>query len=101
MIFSAISCLLLIAAALMAGVHAGAASLPIGAKHLGVANVPELVATVHFVPDKGLDNPNAGRAFLFVPKAAVFEENGHSYAWVVNSESKVSRRPQSSSAARR
>ncbi len=54
---------------------------------------PELVATVHFVPDQGLDNPNAGRAFLFVPKAAVFEENGHGYAWVVDGKSKVSRRP--------
>jgi RND family efflux transporter MFP subunit len=53
---------------------------------------PELVATVHFVPDKGLDNPNAGRSFLFVPKSAVFEENGHAYAWVVGPGSKVTRR---------
>ena len=31
---------------------------------------PELVATVHFLPDKALNNPDAGRSFLFVPKAA-------------------------------
>ena len=53
---------------------------------------PELVATVHFLPDKALNNPNASRAFLFVPKAAVFEENGHSYAWVLDGKSRVTRR---------
>ena len=40
---------------------------------------PELVATVHFLPDKALNNPDASRSFLFVPKAALFEENGHEY----------------------
>lgn len=45
---------------------------------------PELVATVHFLPDKALNNPNANRAFLFVPKAAVVEENGHTNVWVVD-----------------
>src|SRR5918997_4653068 len=44
---------------------------------------PELVATVHFLPDKAIQNPDASRAFLFVPKAALFEEDGHSFAWVV------------------
>ncbi len=53
---------------------------------------PELVATVHFLPDKALNNPNANRPFVFVPKSAVFEENGHSYAWVVDSKSRISRR---------
>jgi RND family efflux transporter MFP subunit len=53
---------------------------------------PELVATVHFLPDKALNNPNANRSFLFVPKAAIFEENGHSHVWVVDSQSKISRR---------
>ena len=53
---------------------------------------PELVATVHFLPDKALHNPNANRGFLFVPKAAVVEENGQSYAWVVDSRSVVTRR---------
>jgi RND family efflux transporter MFP subunit len=54
---------------------------------------PELVATVHFLPDKALKNPNATGSFLFVPKAAVFEENGHDYAWVVDSHSKLHKRP--------
>ncbi len=53
---------------------------------------PELVATVHFLPDKALNNPDAARPFLFVPKAAVFEENGHAFAWVVVSGSKVTKR---------
>jgi RND family efflux transporter MFP subunit len=53
---------------------------------------PELVATVHFLPDKALKNPNAGQPYLFVPKAAVFEESGHAYAWVVDARSRVSRR---------
>ncbi len=45
---------------------------------------PELVATVHFLPDDAVNNPNAGKAFLFVPKAALIEEAGHTYAWVVD-----------------
>jgi RND family efflux transporter MFP subunit len=53
---------------------------------------PELVATVHFLPDKALNNPNANRAFLFVPKAAVIEENGHSVVWVVNDKSRITKR---------
>jgi len=53
---------------------------------------PELVATVHFLPDKGLNNPNAGRSYLFVPKSAVLEENGHQYAWVVDGKSRLGRR---------
>ena len=53
---------------------------------------PELVATVHFLPDKALGNADASRPFLFVPKAAVFEENGHAFAWVVGPGSKVSKR---------
>lgn len=53
---------------------------------------PELVATVHFLPDKALQNPNASRAFLFVPKSALFEENGHSFVWVVDEKSRVARR---------
>ncbi len=53
---------------------------------------PGLAATVHFLPDKALNNPNASRAFVFVPKAALFEENGHEYAWVVDSRSAVRKR---------
>jgi RND family efflux transporter MFP subunit len=53
---------------------------------------PELVATVHFLPDKALNNPDASRAFLFVPKAALFDENGHEYAWIVDDRSCVRKR---------
>ena len=53
---------------------------------------PELVATVHFLPDKALNNPDASRSFLFVPKAALFEENGHEYVWVVDGRSTVRKR---------
>ncbi len=53
---------------------------------------PELVATVHFLPDKSLNRPDAAKAFLFVPKAAIFEASGHSFAWVLDDKSRVSRR---------
>ncbi len=53
---------------------------------------PELVATVHFLPDKALNNPDASRSFLFVPKAAIFEENGHAYTWVVGKGSRLRKR---------
>jgi RND family efflux transporter MFP subunit len=44
---------------------------------------PELVATVHFLPDKALKSPDAGKAYLFVPKAAIVEEAGHSFAYLM------------------
>ena len=53
---------------------------------------PELVATVHFLPDKALKNDNARQSFLVVPKTALFEENGHTLAWLVDSKSKVAKR---------
>ncbi len=53
---------------------------------------PELVSTVHFLPDKAVKNPNADKPSLFVAKKAIFEENGHSYAFVVDSRGLVSRR---------
>jgi RND family efflux transporter MFP subunit len=53
---------------------------------------PELVATVHFLPDKALNNPDAGRASLFVAKAAILEESGHSRVWVVDAKSVVRKR---------
>jgi RND family efflux transporter MFP subunit len=53
---------------------------------------PELVATVHFLPDKALNNPDASRSFLFVPKVALFDENGHGYAWVVDGRSCLHKR---------
>jgi RND family efflux transporter MFP subunit len=42
---------------------------------------PELVATVHFLPDRALKAPDAGKAYLFVPKSAIVEEGGHSFAY--------------------
>jgi RND family efflux transporter MFP subunit len=54
---------------------------------------PELVATVHFLPDRSVNNPNAGKAFLFVPKTAVVDEAGHSYAWIVDEKGSVHKRP--------
>jgi RND family efflux transporter MFP subunit len=53
---------------------------------------PDLAATVHFLPDKALENPNAGKSFLFVPKAAIVEENGFQYAWVLAPNGSVSRK---------
>ncbi len=53
---------------------------------------PELVATVHFLPDKAVNNPNAGKTFLFVPKAALVEENGHTHVWTVDAKGIAQRR---------
>lgn len=50
---------------------------------------PELVATVHFLPDKAIANPTSGRTFIYVQKAAVVERGGHSYAWVVDDKNKA------------
>ncbi len=44
---------------------------------------PELVATVHFLPDKALKAPDAGKAYLFVAKSAIVEEGGRSYVYVI------------------
>ena len=44
---------------------------------------PELAATVHFLPSKTGNSPDAGRSYLFVPKSAVFQENGHDHVWVI------------------
>jgi RND family efflux transporter MFP subunit len=53
---------------------------------------PELASTVHFLPDKALNNPDASRAFVFVPKAALFEENGHTYVWILDGRSTTKKR---------
>jgi RND family efflux transporter MFP subunit len=47
---------------------------------------PELVATVHFLPDKALKAPDAGKAFLFLPKTAIIEEGGHSYVFTIDNK---------------
>jgi RND family efflux transporter MFP subunit len=53
---------------------------------------PELAATVHFLPDSSLQNPNAGRTMLFVSKSAIVEEGGHSHVWVVQAGGKLEKR---------
>ena len=53
---------------------------------------PELAATVHFLPSKTGNSPDAGRSFLFVPKLAVFQENGHDHVWVIGPKNTVHKR---------
>ena len=53
---------------------------------------PELAATVHFLPFKTGAPAETNRAYLFVPKSAVFQENGHDYVWVVGKKSQVNKR---------
>jgi RND family efflux transporter MFP subunit len=50
---------------------------------------PELAATVHFLPDRTGQNNDANRSYLFVPKSAVFQENGHDHVWLVNTNNVV------------
>jgi RND family efflux transporter MFP subunit len=45
---------------------------------------PELAATVHFLPFKTGPQAEANKSYLFVPMAAVFQENGHDCVWVVD-----------------
>ena len=47
---------------------------------------PELVATVHFLPDKAHQAPDVGKSYLFIPKGTIVEEGGHSYVWVVDTK---------------
>ncbi len=53
---------------------------------------PELVARVDFIPDSSMNNPDASRSYLFVPKSAIFEENGHEYVWVVDTKPSIHKR---------
>lgn len=52
---------------------------------------PELAATVHFLPSRSLQNETS-RSFVFVPKSAVFEENGHDHVWTVDAKDMLHRR---------
>jgi RND family efflux transporter MFP subunit len=47
---------------------------------------PNLIATVHFLPDKKLQSSDAGKSYLFMPKSAVFQEGGHSNVWKVDAK---------------
>jgi len=53
---------------------------------------PELAATVHFLPFKTGSNADANRSYLFVPKSAVFQENGHDFVWVEGKNNRVGKR---------
>ena len=53
---------------------------------------PELAATVHFLPFKTGPAAETNKAYLFVPKSSVFQENGHDYVWVVGKKSQVNKR---------
>ena len=53
---------------------------------------PELAATVHFLPDEKFAGSEASRAFLYVPSEAVFQEDGHDWVWLIDHDSKVTRR---------
>ena len=44
---------------------------------------PELAATVHFLPSESVSTPDAGRSYLFIPKAALFQDNGLDCVWVI------------------
>ncbi|MBX6311789.1 MAG: efflux RND transporter periplasmic adaptor subunit, partial [Isosphaeraceae bacterium] len=53
---------------------------------------PELVATVHFLPNQALNRPDTDKPSPFVPKAAIVEEGGHSYVWVVDGKPSIHKR---------
>jgi RND family efflux transporter MFP subunit len=53
---------------------------------------PELAATVHFLPFKSGAGEDANRSYLFVPKSAVFQQNGHDYVWVVGKKLQLNKR---------
>ncbi len=52
---------------------------------------PELAATVHFLPSKSANSPDASRSFVFVPKEALFQDNGHDRVWVVENHEDATR----------
>jgi RND family efflux transporter MFP subunit len=53
---------------------------------------PELAATVHFLPSATVNPPDAGRAYLFVPKSALFQDNGHDCVWAIEEGDVVRKR---------
>jgi RND family efflux transporter MFP subunit len=53
---------------------------------------PELAATVHFLPNESLTAADRGRAYLFVPKSALFQDNGQDCVWVIEEGDVVRRR---------
>jgi RND family efflux transporter MFP subunit len=53
---------------------------------------PELAATVHFLSNRNEATQDANRSYLFVPKSAVFQENGHDHVWVAGSKNVIRKR---------
>jgi RND family efflux transporter MFP subunit len=53
---------------------------------------PELASTVHFLPDKNWAESDANRSFLFVPREAVFQEDGRDCVWLVDDNLRVVKR---------
>jgi RND family efflux transporter MFP subunit len=47
---------------------------------------PELAAKVSFLRSESVNNPDAGRPYLFVPKSAVFQEDGHDVVWIIRED---------------
>jgi RND family efflux transporter MFP subunit len=53
---------------------------------------PELAATVHFLPSRSSAVPDSNRSHLFVPKSAIFQENGHDQVWVIGPKNRLAKR---------
>jgi len=53
---------------------------------------PELAATVHFLPNRTDASQDANRSYVFVPKSAVFQENGHDHVWVAGPKNVLRKR---------
>ncbi len=47
---------------------------------------PELVATVHFLPGSQAEAAPIDERALYIPRSAVAEQNGKSFAWVVDAQ---------------
>jgi len=53
---------------------------------------PELAATVHFLPNRTAARPDANRSYVFVPKSAVFTENGLDHVWLIGPKNVLRKR---------
>ena len=47
---------------------------------------PELAATVHFLRASRSTARTRAARYLFVPKSAVFREDGHDFVWVIRED---------------
>jgi RND family efflux transporter MFP subunit len=53
---------------------------------------PELAATVDFLPARTSEGFDASRTFVFVPREAVFQDDGHERVWVVGKKNVIEKR---------